>query len=398
MKSIKSLNESEEEQKREKQKQKQIREKEEREAKLKKIVDINGFKYIRKIGEGAYGAVIEVEQNKKIFAVKIILYEGKRGLQTEDVNSFRGKKIVKIIKEIKPEKNKENNTYDENDYYLYVMECSFIGSLYNFHKFINNKLIYQQPFVEKYGDNLTRFFVLQMISALKTLYIGNYVHFDIKPDNMLLRRGLDLKLIDFSFLKKLTPGKKDKIPGGTPGYVTPEYYENEYFYNETLHKQDYFAIGMTIFYIKYGYGSLDDYDIKNKNNIIEMYQITIESIEKAIHKIKSEKFQDKDFDYFLCNLINIWPEKRFNFEQIVRNKWLNKNTKEIERIVDINESDEDNIILELQKSDFLIRKRNYYQKNSDKKFKNENNNKNYKQIRKGKFKFGKRNNIYSNKK
>ena len=148
MKSIKSLNESEEEQKREKQKQKQIREKEEREAKLKKIVDINGFKYIRKIGEGAYGAVIEVEQNKKIFAVKIILYEGKRGLQTEDVNSFRGKKIVKIIKEIKPEKNKENNTYDENDYYLYVMECSFIGSLYNFHKFINNKLIYQQPFVE----------------------------------------------------------------------------------------------------------------------------------------------------------------------------------------------------------------------------------------------------------
>ena len=409
MKSTRELDEKEEEQKRirkEKEeeerkkkeeedkmseKEKKIKEKKEREDKLKKIVAINGFKYIRNIGEGAYGAVIEVEKNKKIFAVKIILYnEKKRRLQPEEVREFRGKNIVKIIQEKKPEKNSESNTYDEKDYHLYAMECSFIGSLFDFHKFIDNKLIFQQPFVEQFGDNLTRFFVIQMVNALKTLYIGNYVHFDIKPDNMLIRRGLELKLIDFTFLKKLIPEKKDKIPGGTPGYISPEYHQNNYFDNETLQKQDYFAIGMTIFFLKYSYGSLDDFDINNKSND-EKLKITIDSIKMAIHKIQTEKFQDKDFTDFLCSLIQYKPEDRLNFERIVRNKWLNKNTKEIEKINDINESDEDNLVLELQKSDFLIKKRKYEQKNFDKKNNNENCNKNYKQFRKGKFKFGKRN-------
>ena len=48
-------------------------------------------------------------------------------------------------------------------------------------------------------------------------------------------------------------------------------------------------------------------------------------------------------------------------------------------------------MLELQKSDFLINNRKYYRKNFDKKYSNEIENKKYRQLKKGKFKFGKRN-------
>ena len=376
----------------EKEKEKEEKEKEEKEAKLKNIIENNQLKYIRLIGEGAYGAVVEVEKNKKIFAVKIILYNSKKKrLKTEEVKNFRGKNIVKIVQEKQPQQKSENVSYDEKDYYCYVMECSFIGSLYDFNKFINAKLIFKEPFLEKFGDNLTRFFVLQMVTALKTLYLGNLVHFDIKPDNMLIRKGLDLKLIDFSFLKQFTPGKKGNIPGGTPGYITPEYYKNMEFDFETLQKQDYFALGMTIFYMKYGIESLDDFSIKKEYNSDSKSMIIIDSIKKAMNRIQTQKFQDKDFDEFLYNLIQFKPEDRLNFEQIVRNKWLNKNTQEIEKIIDINESDEDNMVLELQKSDFLIKNRKYYRKNFEERYNNENDNKKYKQIKKGKFKFGKRN-------
>ena len=102
-------------------------------------------------------------------------------------------------------------------------------------------------------------------------------------------------------------------------------------------------------------------------------------------------FQDEDFTQFLCNLIQLRPEDRLDFEEIIRNKWLNKNTKEIQKIYNINESDEDNMVLELQKSDFLINNRKYYRKNFDKKYSNEIENKKYRQLKKGKFKFGKRN-------
>ena len=81
----------------------------------------------------------------------------------------------------------------------------------------------KSPFDEKFGDNLTRFFAKQIINAIKIFYIGKLVHFDIKPPNILLFKNLELKLIDFSFVKKLDGDKKDTIPGGTLGYETPKY-------------------------------------------------------------------------------------------------------------------------------------------------------------------------------
>ena len=80
-----------------------------------------------------------------------------------------------------------------------------------------------------------------------------------------------------------------------------------------------------------------------------------------------------------------------NFEDIKRNKWLSKNTNEIRKIKNINLNDEDSLIQELQKSDFIINNAKYYRKkNFDERYKNDNDNIKYKQIRKGKFKFGKR--------
>ena len=80
-----------------------------------------------------------------------------------------------------------------------------------------------------------------------------------------------------------------------------------------------------------------------------------------------------------------------NFEEIIRNKWLNKNEKLIQKIVKTNISDEDSLMLELRKSDFLVNNSNNYNKNIlNERYSNENNKK-YKQVRIGKFKFGKRN-------
>ena len=154
------------------------------ESQIKKIVEEVGFKYERLIGKGGYDAVVEVRKDNKIFAIKIIF------------KKLRGKNIVKINNEYNEFLNKDK----EKNYYFYAMECSFIVLLSNFHRFLNNKLIFKGAFVEKFGDNLTRFFVLQMVTALKTLYQGNLVHFDIKPDNMLIRKGLDLELINSSFI------------------------------------------------------------------------------------------------------------------------------------------------------------------------------------------------------
>ena len=357
---------------------------------IEKIIKNYGYNKIKDIGEGGFGSVKEVEKKGKHFAIKVMIKKAnEEKVITEKVKEFRGPNIVKIMFE----KIKEEN------YYLYVMEHSYIGDLSKFDKFLYKYLIFKEPFIEKVGNNLIRALTQQMVSALKTLYLGNLVHFDIKPNNMLIFENLTLKLIDFSLLKKLA-NKEDEIPGGTFGYRTPESYEHKTFDINDLRKQDYFAIGMTIYFLKYGKSPFSKSEReKNKNNNQKInkyhnvdFQITLNTIEQALYKIKTRKYQDKDFTNFLCNLIQLKPKDRFDFAQIVRDKWLNKNSKEIQKIFRINQLNEDNIILELQKSDFLINNTQYYRKKKfDIKFNNEKENKKYKQIKKGKFKFGKRN-------
>ena len=391
-----------------------------------------------KLGKGGYGTVFEVrdKKNEKMtYAAKVIIVD------SEDikkiVKEFRGVNIIKINKEIETENKK---------IYIIIMELSTMGDLtklyfkiektsdgekknLSFLTLEEEKKIFKQPFLEKFGDNLTRFFVKQMISALKTFYQGNLVHFDIKPLNILLFKNLEIKLIDFGFLKRLDdPDTKKRIPGGTPGYVSPEYYYNYKLKgeldDETLRKQDYFAIGATIYFLKYGKEMLDykayprkindinnnNQNNNNQNNRSRQQEETMEeehkakikiksskeltgdvliySLDKAMYDIKSQKFQDKDFDEFLCQLIQFKPKDRPDFEHIIRNKWLNKNLEEIDKISKINSFDESNLILELQKSDFLINNSRKYRKNFDEK--NELDNINYKNNKKGKFKFGKR--------
>ena len=392
-----------------------------------------------KLGKGGYGTVFEVrdKKNEKMtYAAKVIIVDGEDIKKI--VKEFRGVNIIKINKEIETEDKK---------IYIVIMELSTMGDLTKLYYKIEKtsdgedknlsfltleeeKKIFKQPFLEKFGDNLTRFFVKQMISALKTFYQGNLVHFDIKPLNILLFKNLEIKLIDFGFLKRLDDANtKKRIPGGTPGYVSPEYYYNYKLKgeldDESLRKQDYFAIGATIYFLKYGKEMLNyktyprrENDIINNNNqnnnnqnnrnrqqeetMEEEYKakikiksskeltgdVIIYSLEKAMYDIKSQKFQDKDFDEFLCQLIQFKPKDRPDFEHIIRNKWLNKNLEEIDKISKINSFDESNLILELQKSDFLINNLRKYRKNFDEK--NESDNINYKNNKKGKFKFGKR--------
>ena len=210
-----------------------------------------------KLGKGGYGTVFEVrdKKNEKMtYAAKVIIVDSDDIKKI--VKEFRGVNIIKINKEIETEDKK---------IYIVIMELSTMGDLtklyfkiektsdgekknLSFLTLEEEKKIFKQPFLEKFGDNLTRFFVKQMISALKTFYQGNLVHFDIKPLNILLFKNLEIKLIDFGFLKRLDdPDTKKRIPGGTPGYVSPEYYYNYKLKgdldDESLRKQDYFAIG-----------------------------------------------------------------------------------------------------------------------------------------------------------
>ena len=336
--------------------------------KLDKIFDefsksnknINQF--LKLLAESPDGEIREVKYNNKQHVAKLIRLNKEKYFYPE---KLRGPNIIKIIEVI----NKEIN---DINYQLIIMEKAVLRDLSlmasHIHKFHFLKII-NKPFVDFIGDNFMRFFIKQVVHGLEVLERNELVHFDLKPDNMLITRNLKLKLSDFSFLINLNEEKgKIKIPERTEGYLSPEFYkfkENEKDNVEykidtsTAKKQDYFALGSSIFLLKTGEQMLK----YPKGDVNMMGSRIIDLLQRDIAHIRSFPTMNKDFADLLCSLIHYVPEERPTFEEIYRNKWLNENTEEISLIAhSFTDEEENKLMIELLKSDFLIEKRNIVQK------------------------------------
>ena len=329
---------------------------------IKKFVDENEDleKMGNKIGAGSFGLVVEmkVKDDNKIYAAKLIEKNKKKLDESELILKFRGPNIVKVTKIY-------HNYYNDKNYSLILMENAPLKDLNNFIKDLREnkilELIFKNPF-EIIGDNLIRYFVKQIMKAFETLYLGSFTHSDFKPENLLIFENLTIKLSDFGFL--INPCKiknklnRVKIPGFTYEYIPPEIYynnDNSISVDEAI-KFDYFTLGATIYFIKYGKVMLKYPKYKD---FISRADDMIKLIERATDKIKLTKSNDKEFKEFLINLINYKPEDRSSFEDIYRNKWLNKNWDQILEIKENNLSDFKKLIIELDKSSFLFEKNKY---------------------------------------
>ena len=303
------------------------------------------------LGKGGFGIVREVIINKKVYAGKLI--EKNKGQQSEEEKYgiiLRGKNIININKII-------SSKIGLKEYDLIIMEKASLRDLGKISEFFhkNNllKTIYN-PFEEVLEDNLLRFYLKQIINALELLDRNYYVHNDIKPQNILITYNLIIKLTDFGLLRKVQ-NNETNIPGGTPGYLSPEYYINRKVESEVARKQDYFALGSTLYFLKYGEHMLK-YKKGNDANMILLADEIVKLLEQNRDYIKSKKSSDGEFINFLCSLIEYKPEDRPFFEEIYRNIWLNNNSEQINNIHSINQGEEEKLIMELQKSDFLIKK------------------------------------------
>ena len=327
---------------------------------FKEYENREGFKIVEGkdiLGKGAFGIVKLISYKKNFFAAKLV--EKEKFDEMEYIKDLVGPHIIQI-KKICSSINKLGKNY-----HLIIMEYAKWKDLSKLTRALHDRnfldLIYKKCFDEECSDTLLRFFARQIIDGMMTLYQNNYVHFDIKPQNILVLHNCILKIADFGLLKKINDKVKEyKIPGGTKGYTTLEYLLDKRVNASEARAQDYFALGCILFTLKYGFPLLSN---NNEDDIEILADNFIKLLDKNTNYIQSCKIVDKDFTSFLTNLIKFNPNERLKFEEIYRNKWVNKNVDIINKIVEDYERDDEKLIIDLQKQDFFRQKNEIFQNN-----------------------------------
>ena len=199
------------------------------------------------------------------------------------------------------------------------MEISFIEGLNLSQLLLNDNLLkfnYPKSNIHLYL-NLTS----QIISLIDNLHKERFIYRDLKLNNIIIDKNLNLYLVDFGFVKNLPKdSNKTSTICGTPHMKAPEILLTK---KNKLKEYDGFcvdiySIGIILYEIYYGKAPFG-YTFNNKNE---------EEFEKLILNGINNKYFDNDIDLdlkdLIINCLNINPDKRFKMNDIKNHKFYNK--------------------------------------------------------------------------
>ena len=320
----------------------------------------------RILGKGGYSVVYPAKtKGGNIFAVKMItIPKIKDPSDKKEISKYYAKvNIAKQDCEFSVNllhKSIVRSFYSmqvKNDNYAIVMQKG-AGSLNNiithFYKGNNvmpNSLMEKNSIFNQMGENLTKYFFNQIVSAMMFLKECNCVHFDIKPDNFLLF-GNEIKLSDFGLCYKLN--KKERQfqlrPSGTFSYLPPEFFSKNPKINiEEVEKIDVFGLGCILFRML-NYNFVID---KEEGDPAIYSEKDIEKkIMKSIEKNHTSQRSDK-VKQFIDKMLEPDISKRASMNDVFQNDWRFEGKNKINFIEKINSDDNKKLLIELQKIDYL---------------------------------------------
>ncbi|KAI7879550.1 kinase-like domain-containing protein [Mucor mucedo] len=194
------------------------------------------YKKLNCLGSGAFAKVYRFKSRDKYHAAKIV---SKESLRPENIK----KKLfaeINIHRVLKHEYivNFESCFEDKLNIYLVLELCSN-GTLSGMLR--NRKIL---------TEDEVRYYMGQILSALRYMSDNRILHRDLKLGNVLLDENMDCKLGDFGLAALLIDGAdRRRTICGTPHYIAPEILFNKQGHD---HRADMWSAGVLMFNLLYG--------------------------------------------------------------------------------------------------------------------------------------------------
>lgn len=199
--------------------------------------NLSDFKLIKLLGKGGFGTVILAKDPKNnLYAMKRVRKD--KLLELDAVSGF-------IIE--------RNILGKQNHPFLLSLKHVFETDLryYLFCEYVPGGDIYSHLKRQLCGFDLDtiRFFGCQIILALEHLHLNGYIHWDLKPENVLIDTEGYVKLADFGISKHIDNNKRESSVFGTYEYMAPEIIEASKF--NCKFQIDWWAFGILLYELKF---------------------------------------------------------------------------------------------------------------------------------------------------
>ncbi|XP_074643974.1 citron rho-interacting kinase-like [Tubulanus polymorphus] len=176
-------------------------------------ISIDDFDVKKIIGRGHFGEVKVVRERHTgdVYALKIL--RKSETLTQQHVTFYEEERDI-MAKANSPWITQLQYAFQDHDHLYLVMDFHIGGDLLSL--------------LTRYDDileeSMARFYVAEIVLAIRALHMMGYVHRDIKPENILIDRTGHVKLADFGSAATLEEGGcvHSKMPVGTPDYISPE--------------------------------------------------------------------------------------------------------------------------------------------------------------------------------
>ena len=250
-------------------------------------ISFNSLGLGKKIGQGGFSEIYESQWLGIPVAVKVIFDPKITEALLEEFNNeieklfiLRHPYIIQLYGITDKEKSQK---------LAVITELAPKGSLFDYlHKNPKTKNNLSLDFKNKIAK--------QLICAMAYIHSRGYVHRDLKTQNILLDKNLDIKMCDFGLTKlksELNTGSGQFA--GTPCYMAPELFDRKYYDD----KVDVFAFGTVLWEIytqKIPYANCDAMEIKQKvtkGEELICSSIVPKQIANLIQKCRSVKASDR---------------------------------------------------------------------------------------------------------
>ena len=288
----------------------------------------NNIELLYTIGKGSYGNVY-LGKNKvddKCYAIKVI---SKSQLQSKIVYQYFNNEIY-ILKHINhPNIVKYISLVEKKkDYWLIIEYCNG-GSLVKALKY------HLTQFNKPVPENIVRYFIKNILTAVIYLNNKNIIHRDIKSDNILLHyeneQDLEannftkakIKLIDFGFARYLDENELAGSLVGTPMYMDPKVLQTflesksrvvQGFYDQ---KVDVWSLGILTYELLIGIVPFMSKDIKGLFANVNKRDFYIPKEEKRNFYLSEYAIK------FIDKTLNIDTNVRPLPSELIRDPWIN---------------------------------------------------------------------------